>query len=108
MSIDTDKYGKLLQDRLGELDKRLGQIDANLDAEVPKDFEDRATEREDDEALEDLGESAVDEVRAIRAALDRIEQGTYGECVSCGVEILSERLDIVPHAPLCRTCARAA
>ena len=41
----------------------------------------------------------------IDQALKRIEDGTYGICVSCGEEISEERLDVVPHAPRCRHCA---
>lgn len=37
-------------------------------------------------------------------ALERIEKGEYGICVSCGKEINPERLEAVPHARLCIEC----
>ena len=37
-------------------------------------------------------------------ALERIENGTYGECQECGEPIGKERLEAVPHARLCITC----
>ena len=37
-------------------------------------------------------------------ALERIEKGDYGLCVSCGQPISSERLEAVPHARLCIEC----
>ncbi len=37
-------------------------------------------------------------------ALERIEKGEYGMCVSCGKEINPERLEAVPHARLCIEC----
>ena len=37
-------------------------------------------------------------------ALERIEKGDYGICVSCGEPIDRERLKAVPHARLCLAC----
>jgi RNA polymerase-binding transcription factor DksA len=47
---------------------------------------------------------AADLLRQIWAALDRITEGTYGTCVSCGVAIQSQRLDAVPWAAYCTQC----
>ena len=43
----------------------------------------------------------------VRSALDRMEKGTYGVCVSCGGEIPFQRLYVFPEAELCSTCAGA-
>jgi len=40
----------------------------------------------------------------IDMALERVENGTYGLCHSCGKPISNERLEAVPHARLCITC----
>jgi RNA polymerase-binding protein DksA len=40
-------------------------------------------------------------LREIEAALERMENGTYGTCVECGREIDAERLEAVPYATLC-------
>lgn len=40
----------------------------------------------------------------IKAALSRIAQGTYGECLRCGEPIDPARLQIKPEATLCRDC----
>lgn len=101
-----DARRKQLLDRRGELDARLNRIEDELDEPVSKDFEERATEREDEEVLEDLGAAGVRELRMIDAALQRIEDGSYGICVTCGDPISEERLDVVPQAPKCRDCAR--
>ena len=37
----------------------------------------------------------------VEAALERIEQGTYGVCQNCGREIAAERLDAIPYTPFC-------
>ena len=94
-----------LEKRLHELEHRLDDIEHDLDAPAPADFEERATEREGDEVLEELGSTGLAEIRMIKAALDRIDDGVYGECVACGEWITLERLDAVPHAARCRRCA---
>jgi DnaK suppressor protein len=41
----------------------------------------------------------------INAALSKIDAGTYGRCESCGGEITEARLEAMPMARLCITCA---
>lgn len=43
----------------------------------------------------------------IEAALERIEEGTYGQCEECGVRIPKARLNAIPYATLCIKCAAA-
>ena len=40
----------------------------------------------------------------IDKALERIDEGVFGRCDSCGEDISSERLEAVPHARLCIKC----
>jgi RNA polymerase-binding protein DksA len=42
----------------------------------------------------------------IEASLERIEEGTYGQCEDCGVKIPKSRLNAVPYATLCVRCAQ--
>lgn len=103
--VDTEKFRKVLQARLKELDVRLHVIEDELDSHQSKDWEELAVEREEDEVLEGLGTSGQDEIVKIRAALARMAQDEFGFCVKCGDEISEERLDVVPHTPFCRKCA---
>jgi DnaK suppressor protein len=41
---------------------------------------------------------------AIEDALERIADGSYGVCESCGLEIGEERLEALPFTRLCRDC----
>jgi len=93
--------------RRAELIGELKDIEHELDAPMPKDWEDRAAERQGDEVLEGLGHVDEAELRRIDAALGRIEAGTYGICVRCEDPMSDERLNAVADAPLCRTCAGA-
>ena len=47
-------------------------------------------------------------VRQLRAALDRIEDGTYGICCECEEEIAPKRLKAIPWAQLCIQCQEEA
>lgn len=94
-----------LTKRLAELETRLTGIETELDAPMTQDWEDRAGEREGDEVLESMGNSGLREMAMITAALERVSDKTYGICVHCEEDILPERLDLLPHTPLCRTCA---
>jgi len=58
-------------------------------------------ERELDMTLEENERFELDEVHA---ALKRFEDGTYGKCARCGIDIPTERLEAVPTARLCLTC----
>ena len=102
-SIESRKVA--LEARLRELTGRMGAIESELDSHQAQDWEDLATERESDEVLEGMGLSARAEMRAVRAALQRIEDGEYGFCVKCGAEIAAERLDLLPYTPFCQKCA---
>ena len=101
----TDTYKARLEARLEELNTRLHTIDDALDSPHSKNWDEAAIERESDEVLEEMGQEGLQEARAIRAALQRIADGTYGMCVKCGEEISPERLEAVPYAALCRNCA---
>ena len=44
-------------------------------------------------------------VKQIDLALDRIQEGVYGICEECGKKIPESRLEALPYAALCVTCA---
>ena len=69
-------------------------------------------EETDDWAVADL-ETALDvaevsrdagELREVQAALLRMKDGTYGECIDCGVDIPFARLQANPSASRCIAC----
>ena len=103
--VDVQRYEKRLLDRLRELNERLKEIDEDLDEPADPDAEERATEREGDEVLENLGHAGLAEIRMIQAALARVKDGTFGFCVACGKPISKERLEVLPHTTRCNQCA---
>ena len=47
----------------------------------------------------------MQQLALVDAAIERIEQGTYGLCTSCGKQIPDERLEVLPWAATCVPCA---
>lgn len=103
--MNTDIYKTALTTRRAELLSDLTRIEDALDETRPKDWEEAAVEREDDEVLEALGAAEQAEVRRIDAALGRIASGEYGDCMKCGNEIPAARLALLPDTPFCAQCA---
>jgi len=102
---DIAEAKRRLEAQLAELEDRLSRIERDL-AETPDaDSSERAVQMEDDEALE--GQAAVisDEIASVRRALERIADGSYGDCVKCGEPIAEGRLKARPGAALCIGCA---
>ncbi len=81
------------------------EIEHALDAPMPTDWEDRASERQGDEVLEALGQAELSELKRIDAALRRMEDGSYGTCQTCGRPVAEARLIAVPEAAQCISCA---
>ena len=52
--------------------------------------------------LERAGRRVAVRTRQIAAALDRLDDGSYGLCTECGAEISPGRLAILPAATHCR------
>ena len=104
---DTAEAKRRLEAQLAELEDRLSRIERDLGEEPDADSSERAVQMEDDEALEGQAAVVSNDIASIRRALDRIENGTYGECVKCGEPIAAGRLEARPEAALCIECASA-
>lgn len=64
---------------------------------------------EDEEGVDEqvlLAQNEEGLLEEVEAALERIEQGTFGRCQKCGQEVSSERLDALPFTRYCIHCAR--
>src|SRR5688572_615401 len=98
---DLDHPRQKLEAQLAELEDRLSRLERDL-AEPPEaDSSERAVQMEDDDALEAQAAMVTKEIVSVRRALERIEDGSYGECVRCGNEIAAGRLEARPEASLC-------
>jgi RNA polymerase-binding protein DksA len=100
-----EDIAKALESRLVELTGQISEIDSELHSTLSADWEEQATQLESQDALEGVEKSKLQEVRQIREALRRIEQGSYGVCVKCGEPIDPKRLKALPTATRCIACA---
>jgi RNA polymerase-binding transcription factor DksA len=109
--MNYDEVRQNLISMLEELDDRLTTITNDVrhtDEAVEKDFEEMATQNENNEVQDFLGNSARVEIAAIKKAILRLDAGDYHLCQTCGEEINPERLKAVPFSVQCIKCASIA
>lgn len=94
-----------LEERLANLQARLVSIKKDVTQSHSGDSAEQAQERENDEVVDAIGNETAATVRVIQAALERLENGTYGICENCGESIDVARLQAVPEAVRCVNCA---
>jgi DnaK suppressor protein len=101
--MNTDKYRQRLLELERQLAERLG-----AEVETARDARDDQPDSGDlsrvDELKEEyfaLAQSDSEILAQVRAALKRIDEGTYGNCLVDGGPIDEKRLDSVPWAPFC-------
>jgi RNA polymerase-binding transcription factor DksA len=94
-----------LEARLAQLQERLANIKKDVTREHSGDSAEQAQERENDEVVDAIGNETAQSIRVIQAALGRIADGTYGQCVACGEDIGEARLAAIPEATRCVNCA---
>jgi DnaK suppressor protein len=68
------------------------------------DFKDAAAEESIASIDNAQAAHAAVELAQVQAALRRIADGTYGECIDCGDPIDLRRLEALPATPYCAPC----
>lgn len=107
--MDLDVVRELLADKRTELETALGELSAPPDSTGGISFGKRvgdgtamAVERFANVAVHDrLRATLADVIRA----QEKLADGTYGVCDRCGQDIADARLEALPWATLCVTCA---
>lgn len=104
--MDTNDYKQVLLDMKQHITDRINAIDRDIRHEgMTADWSEQASERENDEVLESLGNSSELELLKINYALKRIEDGSYFQCDECGADIPPARLELLPFTAHCVDCA---
>jgi DnaK suppressor protein len=109
--VDTNAVRDRLLKRREELRQRASEASADLRHEadpLSADFAEQVTQRENDDVLGAISDSAQAELQQVEAALRRLACGRYATCAVCGEDIEPERLAAVPYTNRCRTCAEGA
>ena len=75
-----------------------------LEEDYPQDLGDHSVTNLSRELLFQQSTHRRQLLRKIEVALERIREGTFGECTSCGEQISVRRLEAMPFAAYCRDC----
>jgi len=75
-------------------------------SDIPLHLADLGSQGFEEEMTLGLLESEEQLSDEINAALDRLDQGVYGRCATCGQGISNKRLQALPYARHCMACAR--
>lgn len=86
------------------LKKNRSQANGDLSS-MPIHMADIGSDNFEQEFTLSLIETDGNTLAKIEAALDRIEEGSYGACEECGAKIPKQRLMAVPYATMCVKCA---
>ena len=83
---------------------RTQQDGRTVDEDSALDIADRAASSYNKEFLFHQSNNDRQLLQMVEGALDRIREGNFGECISCGREINSKRLEAVPWTRHCIEC----
>ena len=72
---------------------------------MPNHMAELGSDNFDQEVTLSLLGSENDALNQIEAAIERIEDGRFGQCEECGGKIPKPRLEAIPYAALCVDCA---
>jgi len=109
--------GKLLKEK-GRLEGELkpihdenfetaqAQRDSGSDNNYQDHMGDAATDIFDRERDLSLEENLDDLLKQVDSALERLDSGSFGQCIRCGKKIDEARLRAIPYAGLCIECKK--
>ena len=92
LAKERELEGEIAQLKTDAVESRTGEVEDPIDAVTSAQGQATAFEERS---------MASDTLTAVRDALQRIEEGTYGRCIDCGEEIGAARLNAVPWTPYC-------
>ena len=112
-AVDTERARQELEAHMTRLDGELAELEkARQAARQEKDeyagYGNHVGEAASETSEAERNLALIDNIEQMRehvqAALKRLDDSTYGLCVSCGQPIPSERLEALPFAEQCVSC----
>src|SRR5512134_3490657 len=103
---ELKKFKAILQEKRGAITNSTGKKThwENMENTRHGDFVDQASDDNEVHVNIRLLQTDAKLLRAIDAALARIEDGSYGVCTMCGEDISIPRLKAVPWTSVCIEC----
>ena len=102
-----DQFKKRLEERQQTLRRTVSRTEQDghaADIEAAQDIADKAASSYTKEFLFHQSNSERQLLNMVETALDRIRQGNFGQCISCGEDINPKRLEAVPWTRFCIEC----
>ena len=102
-----ETFRKKLEERQQALRKAVSRTEEDgrvADQDSAQDIADRAASSYNKEFLFSQSNNERQLLQMVESALNRIREGTFGECISCGKEINPKRLEAVPWTRHCIEC----
>jgi DnaK suppressor protein len=103
MIRNMDAYRIALLERQAALEQSLRSRDDIAVERAPDEVEAIQLAQERDLAISEV-DRETQQLRAIKSALNRLSDGTYGDCLRCDKQINEKRLAAVPWAAYCIVC----
>jgi len=102
-----DTFKKRLEERQQALRRTVSRTEEDgrtADQDTAQDIADRAASSYTKEFLFSQSNNDRQLLQMVEVALQRIREGTFGECLACGDEINPKRLEAVPWTRHCIEC----
>ncbi|PYP89789.1 MAG: RNA polymerase-binding protein DksA [Candidatus Angelobacter sp. Gp1-AA117] len=102
-----EAFRKKLEERQQALRKTVSRTEEDgrtADQDSAQDIADRAASSYTKEFLFSVSNNERQLLQMVETALQRIREGSFGECVNCGSEINPKRLEAVPWTRYCIAC----
>lgn len=93
------------RDRLAQQLAELGEGSPDSSLEFDPNFADTSQVTAERAEVEAVVNSIKDSLAEVEHALAKFDAGTYGLCENCGQQIAPARLEAMPAASLCISCA---
>lgn len=108
---EMEKFRRLLNEKKASLSADIAKTrnaEEETSDEATQDIADKAVSSYTREFLYSLSDNDRNTLLLIDQALGRIDDGTFGNCLNCGVVMSEKRLLAVPWAPHCVECQELA
>jgi DnaK suppressor protein len=104
---ELNKFKEVLETKQAELARVLRNRDGIAIEKSPDALDEVQNAAERELAIRNLDRES-NLLRNVRAALARMDEGTFGVCMHCEEDISIKRLNAVPWAPYCIQCQEIA
>ena len=104
---ELNKFKEALENKQAELSQVLRNREGIAIEKSPDALDEVQNAAERELAIRNLDRES-NLLRNVRAALARIDEGTFGVCLHCEEDISIKRLNAVPWAPYCIQCQEIA